>query len=66
MGPPGTVAGEAARRATCRLRAAVLGPEGSTALLVEARPADEGGRPAGRPARYISAVEVEAGAWLRG
>eukprot|EP00969_Alexandrium_andersonii_P040028 1754362-Alexandrium_andersonii.AAC.1 len=61
MWPPGTVAGQAAFQAVCRLRAAGLGPKGSAALLAEARPAGDGGRPIGRAARYINAVKVDAG-----
>eukprot|EP00969_Alexandrium_andersonii_P351953 15436605-Alexandrium_andersonii.AAC.1 len=66
MGPPGIVPGQAAFQAACRLRSTGLGPKGTAALLVETRPADEGGRPMGANTRYVSAGAVKAGAWLDG
>eukprot|EP00969_Alexandrium_andersonii_P253333 11196365-Alexandrium_andersonii.AAC.1 len=66
MSPPGLVPGQAAFQAACRLRSTGLGPKGTAALLIETRPADDGGRPLGCRARYINAGAATAGAWLEG
>eukprot|EP00969_Alexandrium_andersonii_P040595 1779521-Alexandrium_andersonii.AAC.1 len=43
-----------------------IGPRGSTAIVAQARPADNGGNPsAGATARYVTAGHAEPGRWLR-
>eukprot|EP00969_Alexandrium_andersonii_P048538 2129046-Alexandrium_andersonii.AAC.1 len=43
-----------------------IGPRGSTALVVQARPADQGGSPLpGGAARYVTTGPAEACRWLR-
>eukprot|EP00969_Alexandrium_andersonii_P172418 7621766-Alexandrium_andersonii.AAC.1 len=57
---------ERAFRALQRLAEEGVGPRGSTAVVVQARPADHGGNPLpSGGVRYVAAGPAEAGRWLR-